>query len=42
MGKIRLVQFQKLVDSMPNKIFEVIKAKGESKKYEIKTCLYIL
>ena len=33
MGKIPLVQLQKLVDSMPSRIFEVIKANSESTKY---------
>ena len=33
MGKIPSVQLQKLVDSMPSRIFEVIKANGGSSKY---------
>ena len=32
-GKIPLVQLQKLVDSMPSQIFEVIKANSGSIKY---------
>ena len=39
-GKITSVQFQKLVDSMPRQIFDVIKANGESSKYYIKSLLY--
>ena len=31
--KIPLIQLQKLVDSMPNRIFEVIKANSGSTKY---------
>ena len=34
--KIRLVQLQKLVDSMSSQIFEVIKANGGCTKYQIK------
>ena len=33
MGKIPSVQLQKLLDSMPNRIFEVIKANGGPTKY---------
>ena len=33
MGKILSVQLQKLVDSMPSRVFEVIKANGRSTKY---------
>ena len=34
--KIPSVQLQKLVDSMPSRIFEVIKANSRSTKYQIK------
>ena len=33
MGKVASIQTLKLVDSMPNRYFEVIKAKGVSTKY---------
>ena len=36
MGKIPSFQLQKLVDSMPREIFEVIKVNGGSTKYLIK------
>ena len=36
MKKNTLIQLQKLVDSMPSQIFKVIKANGESTKYQIK------
>ena len=36
MGKRPSVQLQKVVDSMPSRIFEVIKANGRSTKYWIK------
>ena len=38
--KIPSVQLQKLVDSMPSRIFEVIKAKSRSTKYPIKNLSY--
>ena len=41
MGKIASVQLQKLVDSMPGRIFEVIKGNGGYTKYLIKIYLYI-
>ena len=37
MGKIHLIQLQKLVDSMTSQIFEVIKANGRFTKYQIRT-----
>ena len=40
--KILSVQLQKLVDSMPSRIFEVIKANGGSTKIRLKNCLNIL
>ena len=40
-GKIPSVQLQKLINSIPSRIFEVVKANGRAKKYQIKNCLYI-
>ena len=34
--KIPSVQLQKLVDSIPSRIFEVIKANSRSRKYQVK------
>ena len=39
--KIPSVQLQKLVDSMPSQIFEVVKANGGSSKYQIKKFAFI-